>query len=332
MKKNSIFKWIFKNTANILIVLFFLPIIFLSNTIESLFDTYELSFILLFIIIPFLFALAIFRKITLVTYFIGFVIQWIIFLNVNPYPLKNDNKLDIMKLIPLKYRPKIQFSLDDIKNQHFEYPIIIKPTVCSGSSRNITIISNQFELNKYLKMNLNKNGFMVQNYLKDKGIDIKVIWEKLPWNKEGKITEVDERERRDKINEQIMDLSEDIYVSHLKLTNKHINNIFNNISEKIPGFNIGRYDIRAKNIHKFINGDFKIVEVNGTLSMTMSGGIAFDEIPHVVMWYFKRIILGIYNIITLKGYSPINLLQVMYKSYYNTVSCSDWECFYSLYS
>jgi energy-coupling factor transporter transmembrane protein EcfT len=330
MKKNSIFKWIFKNTANILIVLFFLPIIFLSKMFKSSFDAFELSFILLFIIIPFLIALVIFRKINLITYFIGFVIQWIIFLNVNTYPIKNFNKLAIMELIPLKYRPQTQFSLDEIKNQHFKYPIIIKPTICSGLSKNITIINNQVELNNYLNKNSNKNLFMVQNYLQDENVDIKVMWEKLPWNKEGKITEVDERERRDKINEQIMDLSEDIYISHLKLTNKHINNIFSNISEKIPGFNIGRYDIRAKNIHKFINGDFKIIELNGTFGMTMSGGI--DEIPNVIKWYFTRLVIGIYNIITLKAYSPINLLYVMFKGYNNTISCEDWEKLYSPYS
>ena len=107
----------------------------------------------IYCIFPALVSYLIYKKITLIGFFIGFIAQWIIFLNTNPYPLTQDNKLTIMELIPEKYRPEIQFSLDDLKKSsmremNVNFPIIIKPSVCSGRRQNVTIVKSQQELNQ----------------------------------------------------------------------------------------------------------------------------------------------------------------------------------------
>jgi hypothetical protein len=277
---------------------------------------------------PLIFSLIIYKKITLIGYFIGFIVQWIIFLNVNPYPINQNNKLEIMNLIPDKFKPEIQFSLNEINEKYFQYPIIIKPIICSGGGLNIKIINSNKELRMYLLNCKDKNNFMVQNYLHNDDIEIGVLWEKQPWKEEGKIIEIVEKTQK----KGIRPFDHNNYKNHHYLINKKINLIFNDISKNIKNMNVCRYDIRLKNITDLQDGIFTIVEVNGTMGMPFLGypikyGFIID-----INWYFRRLIIGLYNIITLNGYSPITLLIVMFKSYYNSITCKDWENIYSYYS
>jgi len=116
---------------------------------------------------PLLFSFIIYKKITLLGFFIGFIIQWIFLLNTNPYPLSQNNKLAIMELVPIKYRPEVQFPLNEINRTHFNYPIIIKPTVCSGQGKDVKIVKNKKELQDFFKKTKDTKNYMVQNYLYD---------------------------------------------------------------------------------------------------------------------------------------------------------------------
>ena len=69
------------------------------------------------------------------------------------------------------------------------FPIIIKPSVCSGQKINVTIVKSQQALDEYFRKNGNENAsnYMVQNYLSDEyDMEVGVLWEKMPWEKEGK--------------------------------------------------------------------------------------------------------------------------------------------------
>lgn len=339
MKKNILmYNFIKKNIIYIFVVLFlfFYYLSYLVLLIDFK-DYVEHAFILmlLFIIFPILFSLIIYKNITLYGYFFGFIIQWILYLNVNPYPLSNDNKLIIMNLIPEKYRPEKQFLLQEINNNYFEYPIIIKPILCSGGSLDITIINSEKELIKYLKNKKNIKDYMVQNYLYNDNIEIGVLWEKFPWEKEGKVIEIFEKTNIDKIRSFNLEKSK----NHNYLINNEINKLFNNISENIPNMNVCRYDIRLQNMDHLERGKFKIVEVNGTMGMHFNGYFTYNinkihkiNIMIDIKWYLKRLLIGFYNILSLQGYSPLSLLFVMYKSYFSALKCYDWENIYSLYS
>jgi len=218
---------------------------------------------------PLLFSFIIYKKITLLGFFIGFIIQWIFLLNTNPYPLSQNNKLAIMELVPIKYRPEVQFPLNEINRTHFNYPIIIKPTVCSGQGKDVKIVKNKKELQDFFKKTKDTKNYMVQNYLYDYKIELGVLWEKLPWEKEGKIIEISkqpqisERENYKK-DKKKFDYKETTDIkSYNYLINDKLNKIFNNISKNIKDFNVGRYDILIKNIEDFKNGNFKILEANG---------------------------------------------------------------------
>jgi hypothetical protein len=294
-----------------------------------------------YVVFPLLVSYLIYKKITLFGFFLGFILQWIIFLNTNPYPLTQDNKLTIMELIPKKYRPEIQFSLDELKKSsmhemHVKFPIIIKPSVCSGRRKNVTIVKTQQALDKYFKENKNTANYMVQNYLSDEyDIEIGVLWEKMPWEKEGTIIEINEQPKFKKNKDDHDDQDEQDALNKMNekvktfnyLINDDLNKLFNDISKNIKGFNAGRYDILIKSLKGFKNGDFKILEVNGI----WGGQATMHEDPLIyINWFLKRFVIGLGNIVTLQGYSPMNLLMVMFKSYARHLWC-DPASMFSLY-
>ena len=253
-------------------------------------------------------------------YFIIFVIEWILFLNVNPYPLHMNNKFSIMELVPKEYRPHTQFMLSTIYDNEFNYPIIIKPICCSGNSINVYIINDEDELNELI-YNININEYMVQEYIDDT-IEIGLLYEKYPFEKEGRILEIVEKIDSNKII-HFDDRYKKIH-SHLR-HNKTLNKIIGEITNLIPGMNVARYDIRVKSIEDLEKGDFIIIEINGTMGWSLEHFIDST-------WYFRRLYIGLVNTITFNGYSIIELPLVMYKSFYSMVTCFDYENLFSLYS
>ncbi len=306
--------------------LIFLILYYRNLTIKILRD--DISIVICFFLFPLIISFIVYKKITFAGYFLGFITQWIIFLNVNPYPLNQNNKLFIMSLIPEKHRPETQFSLSEINNKQFNYPIIIKPIVCSGDGKNVQIIYSNKELRLYLKNCKNVNSFMVQNYLYKHNIEIGILWEKYPWENKGRIVEIVEKTQNTKIRNYD-------YKYHKNLTfliDDKLNYYFNEIAKSVKNMNVCRYDVRVENIQDLQTGDFKILEINGTMGMSYLGYPIKNGFLIDIKWYFIRLIIGLYNIITLQGYSPIKLPIVMYKSYLNTLLCKEWEDIFSLYS
>jgi hypothetical protein len=159
--------------------------------------------------------------------------------------------------------------------------------------------------------------FQHKNYLKDYNVEIGILYEN------GKILEIVEKTNKD---DEIRFFKNDNKKSYYNLIdNEKINNIINNISKLIPNMNVARYDIRLKNINDLEKGNFKIIEINGTMGMSFE--YYFD-----IIWYFRRLFIGIKNILTLNGYSPVQLPIVMFKSYYSMIKCNDNENLFSLYS
>ena len=298
--------------------------------------------ICLFVACPALVSYLIYKKITIIGFFAGFIVQWIIFLNTNPYPLTQNSKLTIMELISKKYRPEIQFSLDELKKSsmhemNVKFPIIIKPSVCSGRRKNVTIVKSQQALDEYFRKNENTSDYMVQNYLSDEyDMEIGVLWEKMPWEKEGKIIEINAqpkyKKNKDDMTEQDKQAQRDIIDEKVKTFNylitDDLNKLFNDISKQIRGFNAGRYDILIKSPRDFQNGDFKILEVNGIWGAQAT---MYEMTFGTTKWFLRRFVIGLGNMVTLRGYSPLTLLRVMFESYARSIVCGNQLAMFSLY-
>ena len=259
------------------------------------------------------------------SFLIGFIIQWIIFLNVNPYPIENDNKFSIMNYIPNKYIPTQHFILDKCNLKELEYPIIIKPTICSGNSRGVYIVNDYIECIKIINSNnIDPKSYMTQTFLEDYSLEVGILYQKYPWDKSGRIVEICEKKNNENIN---------YIVDRNNIISDKLNNIINDISNKIPNFYVGRYDIRYKTEKDLLNGDFKILEVNGTMGMNfLCNNLSFNCFLVDFYWFLDRILIGLYNMFSLNGYSPISLIICMYKSLKSCIICRDWENLFSLYS
>jgi hypothetical protein len=293
------------------------------------------SFFIIFpVILTFFFIKFLKWKSIIISFFVSFLIQWYLFLNVNPCPLVLDNKLSIMNLIPEKYRPSFQMSLLDLNNVNFNYPIVIKPVKCSGNGIDVFIIKNNLDFENFLKNKMyNIDEYMVQSFLTEEKLDFCILYEKLPWEKKGKIIEIIEKTQISLNNIRNCfsynnELHDDI------INNKTLNDTINFLSDKIPDMNCARYDILATSKTDLINNNFKIVEINGTMGMNLKNvaNAGFIGLILEIRWYLIRIIIGFLNIILLKGYSILNLPMALYKSFMNFYNCYDWENIYSLYS
>jgi|688.fasta_scaffold24810_4 hypothetical protein len=316
--------------------------VYLFNFLKDAF-----TMLVMFFPFPLLISYLIYKKTTMVGFFIGFIVQWIIFLNTNPYPLTQDNKLAIMELIPQQYRPEIQFPLDDLKKSsmnkmNVKFPIIVKPTVCSGRRKNVTIVRTPNDLDNFFKENEDTANYMVQNYLSDEEYDIEigVLWEKMPWEKEGKIIEINDQPKFKKNKDETTKQEEDDkrkkamerkkIKTYNHLINDDLNELFNHISKRIKGFNVGRYDILIKSLDDFQNGDFKILEVNGI----WGGQGTMHDVDNpfgLINWTLRRFVIGLGNIVTLHGYSPLNLAMAMFESYKRMMRCDNPLFVFSLY-
>jgi len=278
----------------------------------------------------------IFPKFTILScLFIAFVMQWILFLNVNPYPISMDNKLAVMNNIPEKFRPEIQYSLVDISDKSIEYPIIIKPIICSGCSVEVHIAKSFSDLQNILNKIKDRSQYMVQNFLEDYDVEICVLFEKMPWEESGKIIEIYEKTNTNQIRNYIKYKTS----NKSQMINDTTNKLFNDISKLVPGLNTGRYDIRLKSIDDLEKGEFKIVEINGTMGMSLFPGVfdnwllsAYLHLKNDTFWHLRRVLIGASNIILMRGYSLLNLPIAMFKSYKSMTMCCNWENLFSLYS
>ena len=260
----------------------------------------------------------------------GFILQWLIFLNVNPYPLENNNKYKIMNYVPEEWKPEQQFMLDNCDISKLKYPVIVKPVVCSGGSVEVFKVDNQEALVKIIQENkLDVSDFMVQTFLKDYPREVGILYEKYPWSNKGHIFEMVEKTNKEDIRHYNVKDS----IDRTSLITEKLNTIIDQISDKIPGLCAARHDIVFKNMEELLNGEFKIVEVNGTMGMQLSNdGQNLDSIMVDFYWLLRRMAIGLYNICTMKGYSPQHLIICMYKSLKSGITCADWENFFSLYS
>jgi hypothetical protein len=107
------------------------------------------------------------------------------------------------------------------------------------------------------------------------------------------------------------------------------------ISSHIDDFNVGRYDIRCNLRDLVLHGDFKVVEVNGTMGFDLrmfTSGSLLRSAYLCQRWFLKRVLVGLYNIGTLRAYNPIVLTKVLATTVVNAFKCRDWEKLFALYS
>lgn len=292
---------------------------------------YESIYFAIYIILLFLLLNNLFPNNLVVNNILSILIIITIFINVNPY--KNDeNKYTILKHIPSQYVPKTEL-LNNIDVNNIKFPIIIKPINCTKNSKGVVVIKNKNELNDYLSNNSNKlNEILYQNFIPYTN-EVGILYEKNLFTQKGRIVSITK-----KISQKFEIMpgcTGDVSCEDLtKYITPKLNDIIDKISNHIPNFNVGRYDIKYKDEESLFNGEnFYILEANGTMGFDLRKNTSSFLMSqyYINRWFFYRLFFGIKNIFTLNGYSLYDNIIVIINAFEKRFICNDWESLFKGY-
>lgn len=213
---------------------------------------------------------------------------------------------------------------------NLQYPVIFKPVKCARNSKDVELINNISEATAYLEKNNNINEIMVQTFVPYKN-EVGILYEKNIKSiviKYSKNSAVNDGSCYDGYKSNCKEISH--------LITPELNNVIKNISNHIPNFNAGRYDIKYKDLNSLLKGtDFYILELNTTMGFDLRKNFlnyfGIERIYYPERWFLYRQLQGLKNIITLKGYNPIKLIHYMLLTMYNVFVCRDWEKLFGIF-
>lgn len=258
---------------------------------------------------------------------ISFIIIWIIFLNVNPYTT-DQNKYTILDNIPKEFVPPMSMLADVQDVTQLNYPVILKPVVCARTGNDVRKLDSPNEFGSVS----GAKDYMIQAYSPYER-EVGVLYERMPWEKNGRIVSIIEKLGRNPIRKWCF--GDDECKNRQDLITPQFQSKIDEISKMIPNFYTGRYDIRYQDDASIaIAKNFHIVEVNGTMGFDLAKSTEdfFDVSLINQRWFWSRMVIGFYNILSLNGYSPLNLGKVMILTITNAMKCGDWEKVFSMYT
>lgn len=297
-------------------------------------DAFVVTLFILFVIIYFFMHKKFKLYKIFIVWFIFTIILQYIFINCNPYRNFETNKLTILDYIPENYKPKSE--LFDPKKD-YKYPFILKPAMCTRGSKDVQLIKNKKDLTLYLQKN-ELSGIMYQEFI-DTNYEVGILYERNPLHKQGEIKSIVMRTFLKNKNFQLRHntffvYDENDFIDLHDLITPKLTKIIDNISQKIPNFYVGRYDIRAHSLEDIANGKFYILEANGTMGFDLkyhcyhNYHINFYSFLYKMRWLFTRIYYGLINILTLNCVS----INIIFISIYNAINCLDPEKLLCVYS
>jgi hypothetical protein len=262
-----------------------------------------------------------------------FFIIWALFISVNIWE-SNVTKKTLGDYFP-KQNVLNTFSFDPKNISKINFPCIIKPTICSGTNRNVKLLHNIKELEKYIKESNKNENYIIQEFFYSK-YEIGVLYEKIPFLNSGKVISIVLKKSNSSMwkplkcgNINNLDSTTCIDLTE-KLANSNFVKHIINISNSIPNFFAGRYDIGFNSFDDLDSGVFKIYELNGVMGFDLRSNIELNEkfswmkIYYIVRWIFTRFLIGLLNIITLK-ISPLYLIKKLPWTFSKAYTCNDYE-------
>ena len=186
---------------------------------------------------------------------------------------------------------------------NLKYPVVIKPSEIDGSSFYVKVAENKTQALKYYK-ELNDKYIIIQIYSK-LPYEGTIVYQKNPITQHIKVEFV----KRDLIKNTKYPIYQyhGINLNNKIYTSKKLYDKVSIISEKIPEFYFGRYDIKYNNLHELLDGKFEIIEVNTVSSLDTRYVPQFNfSIIYTFYSFVLRLYYGYLNI--LRGHS-IGLLN-----------------------
>jgi hypothetical protein len=225
-------------------------------------------------------------------------IIYICFLCANPWTLKM-NKYNVYTNINSQYKLKTHlYEYEELKNIHC-FPVIIKPNMYSGHGSDVCKITNKNELIEYIKKINNAQPYIVQEYYPSK-YEVGLLYEKNPFSKNGNIISIVLKKKFDNtwkpLSCDTLFSNKNVCTSIDKpewITDK-LSCVINDISNNVPNFYVGRYDIGFDDIEEFKNGkNFKIFELNGNAGADLRASFKNVSIVENIypLYYLMRFLI-----------------------------------------
>lgn len=266
--------------------------------------------------------------------FIVFIICLILFItlyySVNPQItlLSKAETLDFIR----SYCPEF-FVLDknnyDLKTlECIKYPVIFKPDYCHNFAHGVQIIKSKEEAEKYIEKSIDTN-IIVQEFHKGP-FEATVLYYEHPIVKKPRIVVV-ERLPSENAGENWLWKSS-VLSRELNFSSKHnpelqtqkLTDKFKEISDKIPNFGFGRYDIRFSSHYDLMNGEnFKILELNENPSDTRyneNNSILYNS-GILFMLIINRLEFGLIKCLKLDGLPIHKACLKVYKDISKIFNC-----------
>lgn len=259
-------------------------------------------------------------------------------MSVNPWTY-DMNKYTIYNFIDQKYKLfSINVNKLTIKNEihknNIKFPVIIKPILCSGQGKGVQLLKSFDDINLYFK-NINQyDEFILQEYYFPK-YEVGLLYEKIPFSS-GKIVSIVMKVKNSNtwkpmLCQNVYNNEETSCTDMTNITNNKLLNVINEISNQIPNFYVGRYDIGFNDIDDFKNGkNFKIFEVNGVMGFdlnylfTNNDENKINKFFLLIRWILIRLLIGFINVATL-NFHPFEIIFGANKRYNAYIKCKDWE-------
>lgn len=230
------------------------------------------------------------------------ILLLVLFFIIISFSMNNINKTDkysLLKTFPNKYVPTVELYDKNTDLEYINYPVIFKTNTCSFFGLDVKKVKNIKEANDYIqnfpyeKGNIifqefspfeNEIGvFLKRNILDDKlevysGVIREIKSDSLVNNK-------CEKGKCDIITDKLSDI----------FKNKIIE-----ITERVKGFNWGRYDIKYESFERLNLGEFHIMELN--VGPSLYPAIHPMNFDLAVYWSDDNILLSIYKFIEIIFY------------------------------
>ena len=275
----------------------------------------------------------------------AFLVLWALMLNVNPYPLSMLNKYEVLRAVPPEFRPGHAFLPRGAPRgavlaavAALELPVVAKPAVCSKLGLGVVVLRGGGDVEGWASANARpglQTPYIVQEYV-DLPVELGVLVERDlvggAWRVVSvveKLGAADVRRTCDAGGEcrERPDLA--------RSPEMHRACACVRVASSIPGFNVGRYDVRTTEAMARA-GRFVLAEVNGTMGFDLrflvgdAGGLRAAALCEA--WILRRMLRGLLNALSLRGYGPATMLRVMALALRNSLECRDWEKLFAAYS
>lgn len=208
--------------------------------------------------------------------------------------IKNTDKYSLLKLFPKKYVPTVELYDKNTVLEYINYPVIFKTNTCSFFGLDVKKIKNSEEAKEYVnQFKYDKNDIIFQEFSPFNN-EISIFLKRNILNNNLEIYSGVIRELKNDslVNNKCEKDKCEIVTDELSDSLKEI---FINITEKIDGFNWGRYDIKYETFEELNKGNFHIMELNvGPSLYPAIHPVNFDL---AVYWSENNIIMFLYKLI-----------------------------------